>query len=203
MGAVEPLFVALQLAEYMQAGVKLATWHTQGGTSVCSTLNYDASGDSAYNWWRCGATSLVYTGTMTGVGEVAVGMKPGDITPAARAFELLVHSGFVAEGEHMVRTESDPEHAPWLLSYAATHGPSFALILINRDRDAAHVVPVALAGLAAGTAIEQWTYGRAQYDASRNGDWEKDFEVSKQSAWSGRFEVTLPPWSVNVLVLTK
>ena len=203
MGAVAPLFAASQLAEYMQAGVQFATWWVQGKPDVCSTLNYDNDGESAYSWWECGDTSPVYAGPESGVGEVAVGLQPGGLTPTARAFQILSQSGFVTDGEHMVRTQADVQNAPWLLSYAATHGPSYAVILINRDRDSAHIVPVALAGMTSGSSVQQWSYGRAQYDESRQGNWTPGPVQSTTGPWSGEFQANLPPWSVNVFVFVQ
>jgi Concanavalin A-like lectin/glucanases superfamily len=200
MGAVTPLFVVSQLAEYMLAGVQLATWWTQGSLSVCSSLNYDGSAESAYNWWNCNSTGLVYTEPAKGGGEVSVGLLPGELTPAARGFQVLSESQFVIEGEHMLLTQTDVQNAPWLQSYAATHGRSYALILINRDRDKTQTVPVRLAGKSSGGSVRQWTYGRAQYDKSRFGDWSAEPVVSNHGPWTGNFQASLPPWSVNVFV---
>jgi hypothetical protein len=200
MGAVTPLFVATQLAEYMQAGVQVATWWTQGTPNGCSTLNYDGNGETAYSWWECGATGLVYAGPTAGTGEIPVGLQPGGLTPAARAFQILSLSGFVTEGEHMLRTQADVQNAPWLLSYAATHGSSYAVILINRDRDSAHIVPVMLANMTSGSSVQQWSYGREQYDPSASGNWTVSPVSSVQGVWSGNFQATLPPWSVNVFI---
>lgn len=203
MGAVTPLFVASQLAEYMQAGVQLATWWTQGAPNGCSTFNYDANGETAYSWWECGGTGLVYAGPTVGAAEVPIGIQPGDLTPAARGFQVLSQSGFASEGEHMLRTQTDVQNAPWLLSYAATHGSSYAIILINRDRDLAHTVPVTIAGKTSGGSAQQWIYGRAQYDSSQTGNWSVGPVLSTCDAWSGSFQATLPPWSVNVVILGK
>jgi hypothetical protein len=196
MGAVMPMFATMQLAEYMQAGVQYATWYTQGMSDACYQYNYDWEGESAYNWWGCGGGFLTYTGALTG--ERVVGLAAGNVTPAGRAFQLLSESGFVTEGEHMLRVVSDVQKAPWLSAYAATHGSSYVLILINRDRDKARTVPVAFAGKTSGAAVRQWTYGKAQYDQSRFGDWSAAPVVSTRGPWSGRFHAALPPWSVNV-----
>ena len=100
----------------------------------------------------------------------------------------------------MLRTQVDVQNAPWLLSYAATHGLSYAVILINRDRDSAHTVRVTLAGMSSGSSARQWSYGRAQYDESREGDWTAGVVQSISGPWSGEFQTTLSPWSVNVVV---
>jgi hypothetical protein len=200
MGAVAPLYVVSQLAEFMQAGVKMATWHAEGGTSVCSTQNYDPMGDTAYSWWGCGATAPIYPGPMSGVGEVDVGLTPGELTPAGRGFQILSESGFVTEGETMLRTFSDPVNAPWLESYAATHGSKYAVILINRDRDSAHDAHVRFPQDTSGGSALEWTYGRAQYDASKSGDWSKGPVLTRLGSWGQDFVAKLPAWSVNVYV---
>jgi Concanavalin A-like lectin/glucanases superfamily len=198
MGAAMPIFTTVQLAEYMQAGVRYATWWAQGKSNVCMRYNYDWNGETAYNWWDCGGLFLTYTAPLAA--ETSVGLAPGNITPTARAFQLLSESGFVSEGEHMVRVVSDLENAPWLAAYAATHGPSYALILINRDRDKTHGVPVEFAGKSSGRSVRQWTFGRAQYDRSRYGDWTAGPVVSTHGNWTHSFQATLTPWSVNVFV---
>jgi hypothetical protein len=200
MGAVAPMFVVTQLSEYMRAGVQYAAWWEQGMTGVCTDANYDESGDSTYSWWRCGDTGLVYTGQATRAPEMGVGLRLGDITPAARGFQLLGISGFVTEGEHMLETQTDESAAPWLLSYGATHGTGYAVILINRDRAKSHSVPVAIAEMASGSSVQLWTYGREQYDASRKGDWEIEPVLKTFGPWSGSYIANLPPWSVTVCV---
>jgi hypothetical protein len=201
LGAATPMFAAIQLAEYMQAGVRYANWFAQGMIDVCSPYNYDYTGESTYSWWKCGAASLVYAGPVPSSGEIQVGFKAGDITPAARAFQLLSESGFVQEGEHMLQVFADTKTSPWLLGYAATHGSTYAVILINRDRDSAHAVPVQLAGKTSGTMITQWSYGRTQYDQTYNGNWSAAPSETSQSAWTGTAQITLPAWSVNVVII--
>lgn len=201
MGAVMPMFATIQLAEYMQVGVRYATWHTQGSGSACYQYNYDWSAENAYNWWDCGATFLTYAGPLPG--EIKIGLKPGDISPPAHAFEVLSKSGFVVEGEHMLRTIADVKNAPWLLGYAASHGSSYAVILINRDRDNSHTVPVTLPGVLSGNSVEHWTYGRAQYDQSYFGNWSVGPVHSTEGKWTGSYKTMLPPWSVTVLIFTR
>lgn len=199
-GAVTPLFTAIQLAEYMQAGVRTANWWTQGRPNICTILNYDGRGDSAYNWYKCGMAAPIYTGSIAGVSEVKTGLKPGDLLPSGRAFQLFSQSGFVSEGEHMLRTRLDPRATPWLLAYAATHGSFCAVLLINRDRDAKHDVPIQIDGKVSGNTVQQWTYGRAQYDLTRDGNWSAGPVRTSFGAWSGTFQATLPPWSASVLI---
>jgi hypothetical protein len=198
LGAVMPIFATMQLAEYMTAGVPYATWLEQGSSDGCYFYNFDDSAPGSYSWPGCGGSWVTYTGPVKG--ELPVGLKPGDLSPAAHAFQLLSVSGFVTEGEKMLRVFPDSRNAPWLAAYAATHGQAYSVILINRDRDASHTVPVRFEHMQAGTGVEQWTYGRTQYDGTRTGDWGIPPVHLKHGAWSKTYMATLPPWSVNILV---
>ena len=204
IGAATPMFVAMRLAEYLNAGVQYATYFAQMGDSYCNPYNIDYQSSAVYTWWTsCSSAALMYPGPYPGsVGEVNVGLNAGDLYPAGRSFQLFSQSGFVSEGEHMLKTYVDETNAPWLAAYGATHGASYALILVNRDRDTTHVVPVTLPGATSGGTVQQWTYGRAQYDQSYFGDWSAEPVKQSQGAWTGTFQATLPPWSVNVLVFS-
>jgi len=199
MGAVMPMWATMQLGEYMQAGVQYATWWAQGMSNVCMIYNYDWSGETAYNWWDCGGIFLAYTAPSAA--ETVVGLQPGNLTPLARAFQLLSESGFVTEGEHMLRVFTDLQNAPWLVAYAATHGQGYEIILINRDRDNAHTVPIELPVQAGGAVAKQWSYGRAQYDLTQSGNWSVGPVVTVPTAAGPGLSATLSPWSVNVLLV--
>lgn len=200
LGAASPLFAAMSLGEYMDAGVQWATWFAQyGQTNDCNPFNYDPQGETAYSAVdRCSGSFLVYTGAIAG--EQQVGFRAGDLSPVGHVFSLLSQSSFATEGEHMVRTVPDETKAPWLLSYAATHGSGYAVMLINRDPNAAHEVPVQFAGKASGTSVQRWTYGRAQYDTAFQGVWSTGPVHTSSGAWSARFAASLPPWSISVFV---
>jgi len=199
LGAAMPMFATMLLAEYMEAGVQYATWFTQGNNSVCLQYNYDWNGQTAYNWYDCGGDFLAYINPQDN--ETVVGLKPGNITPASRAFQLLSESGFVTEGEHMLRVVTDLQNAPWLAAYAATHGSTYEVILINRDRDNPHTVPIQIAGESSGQGVHQWTYALAQYNRTRNGNWGVNPVTASQGAWNSELQASLPPWSVNVILV--
>jgi Concanavalin A-like lectin/glucanases superfamily len=207
IGAVMPMFVISQLAQYMEAGVQYATWFAQGGSNVCTTANEDPDAPTAYSWWNCGDSNLVYTDDLGQSGsQVNVGFNLGDITPAARGFQLLSESGFVSDGEKMLRTQSDVVNAPWLLTYAATHGTNYAVILMNRDYNSSHVVPVSLKNRSSGH-VDVYSYSLAtQYNPTQPtapsglGNWEVEPTVTTNVAWTGMYQPNLPPWTVQVLM---
>jgi hypothetical protein len=198
MGAAIPLFATMQLAEYMRAGVQFATWWAQGMSAACMTYYYDPSGDQTYSWWNCGGLPLTYCGAVPGA--LDVGLRGGDLTPVGRAFQLLSESGFVREKEHILSTQTDDLNAPWLVAYGATHLKSFGVIIINRDRDSAHVVPVRFRDRTSGSSVTAWSYGRAQFDQTRRGDWESGPLRKTYGSWSKEFDARVEPWSINVLI---
>lgn len=201
LGAATPLYAAQQLGEYANLGLASAHWWTFSGDNYCNSSNQDQSSGAVYNWHflqQCGTFSPIYTGPQAG--ETQVGLQAGDLTPVGHLFQLLSASGFMTEGESSLRLDTDPTGAPWLVGYAATHGSGYAVMLINRDRDQAHTVPVQIAGKASGSSVTQWTYGRAQYDQTYYGNWSVGPVQTLQGPWSGTYQAQVPAWSVTVLV---
>ena len=201
LGAATPLYAAQQLGEYANLGLASANWWVLDGDNYCQTANQDQGSGAVYNWYylqQCGTFSPVYTGAHAG--ETAIGLKAGDLTPVGHLFQLLSKSGFMTEGESSLRLDTDVTGAPWLIGYATTHGAGYTVMLINRDRDQAHTVPLEIAGKSSGSAVTQWTYGRAQYDQTFYGNWSVTPAQTVQGPWSGTYQAQLPAWSVTVLV---
>ena len=204
-----PLFAVDSLARFMNEGLKYTTFWGQNGDNVPFAPPFggftgDTNDTQTYKWvGRLGAGAAVYLGDhVSGVPDPGGhGMKLGDLYPVAHAFELLNASGYVMNGEKTLFPWIDSTNAPWLQAYAATHGAGhYAVILINRDRDNAHTVPVKIAGMSSGAPVQQWTYGRAQFDYTAMGDWSKGVVKIVGSSWSGTYNAVLPPFSANVLV---
>ncbi len=201
LGLASPMFAANQIGTYCDAGIQQGIWWNQGTSNYCNQYNYDYLGESAYSWLgQCGGTHLVYT-VPGQVGEVAVGMTPGSLSPVGTIFGMISASGYVTEGEHSLQVFPDLAGAPWLAAHAATHGTGTAVMLVNRDRDAAHVVPISIAGKASGTGITTYEYGKSQYDASAFKYWGAPYRKSTLPAWTGNASIALPPWSVTVAII--
>ncbi len=199
MGVASALFTAMELGEYFQAGIPYATWWGQARNTGCVNYYYDPSAGAAYNWYDCGQNFLIRTNATDS--EKNVGLRVGDLTPTARVFQMFSKSGFVSEGEHMQQTYYDRENAPWLMSYAATHGRTHALVLINRDRNYSHAVPIKIDGKTWGSGAVVWSYGRDQYDQTYFQDWSTPAFRTTVGAWKEQFVVNLPRWSVNIVML--
>lgn len=201
LGIASPLFAAMQLGLYTTVGVQDAIWWNQGTSNYCNQYNYDYQGESSYSWLgQCGGTHLVYT--LPGqIGDVDVGFKPGTLSPVGSVFSMISASGYITEGETSKQIYTDLVGAPWLAGYAATHGTGTAVMLINRDRDAAHVVPISIAGKTSGTGITTYEYGKSQYDTSAFNYWSLPYRKTTLGLWTGSPSIVLPPWSVTVAII--
>jgi len=86
-------------------------------------------------------------------------------------------------------------------AYAATQGTGFALMLFNLDETASATVTVGISNTSktsfAGNTV---TYGKAQYDDSKNNVWTAPVSQSLGTV-KAPVSVTLPPWSVTILTL--
>lgn len=115
----------------------------------------------------------------------------GTLLPTADAFAVAAH--FVRDGEHVVGLHLND--LPDVSAYASTYGSGYALLLINRNENAAVSVPVTIDGRSSSDGGTVVTYDKERYDATRRGQWLMP-AVSDLPAWHGGFTVTLPPWSI-------
>ena len=83
-------------------------------------------------------------------------------------------------------------------AYASTYSAAYAVMLFNIDENNSVTVPVKISGKSSGTGGTIWTYDKSIYDLSKNRVWNGP-TTAKLAAWSGSFDVTLPPWSMVVV----
>jgi hypothetical protein len=69
--------------------------------------------------------------------------------------------------------------------------------VVSWKRDNARTVPIQIAGQTAGQVVKQWTYGRAQYDQTRTGNWSVGPVTSSPSGPNSGLSGILPPCSVT------
>ena len=191
----QSLFAGMALAELMKAGVFRATWWLgYGGCSDSSTGNFSST---LYGWQNFGGYMIFSDGIPEYGCPNATAVPRGTPLPTVRAVELL--DQVALEGEHMVGTTLSGS-ASLLRAYAATHGSGFALVLFNLDQNNAATLPVTIDGLTRGSSLDIRTYGKAQYDKSKNNVWAGPVRGTL-GAWKGGFTVTLAPWSMNVVTV--
>jgi hypothetical protein len=85
-------------------------------------------------------------------------------------------------------------------AYAATHGSGYAVVLFNLSETASIPVKVGVDAMTSGSGATITTYGKAQYDNSQQNVWTGPV-TQNVGAWQHTVPVTLPPWSMNVVIL--
>jgi hypothetical protein len=196
MSITQGLFAGMVLGELMNDGVFRATWWL--GFGGCSDASSGANfSSSLYGWQNFGGYMILSDGTPEDGCPSATAVPRGTPFPTARAFQLM--SQVAHEGEHSL-TVTTASSLSTVRSYAATHGSGYAVVLFNLDETNAHAVNVGVDAMASGSGATITTYGKAQYDESQNNVWAGPVS-STVGAWQHTVPVTLPPWSMNVVIL--
>ncbi|MBD5654186.1 MAG: hypothetical protein IAI50_03270 [Candidatus Eremiobacteraeota bacterium] len=191
----QALYAGMSLGEMMTHGVFRSTWWLgYGGCSDSSSGNFSSS---LYGWQNFGGYMIFSDGTPEDGCPNATSVPRGTLLPTTRAFELL--APVALDGEHMLAVSVGGSK---IRAYAMTHTGSYALVLFNLDKSAATSVPVSIDGLTSGSGFTVKTYGKAQYDRSKNNVWTGPVS-SSGGAWQGTFDVTLAPWSMNVVTVKR
>jgi hypothetical protein len=190
MSITQALYTGQAIGEMLKDGVARSTWWF--GYGNCETDGNMSA--SLYGWQDFGGYELFEAGPSNYGCGAADAPTNGTLTPSGRAFQLAAH--FVRNGEHIVA--SSVSSAPGVRAYASTYDGGYAVMLFNRDEYAAVTVPVRISGKASGTGGMVWTYDKRIYDQTKKGQWKGPL-AAKVPAWTGHFNVVLPPWSMVVV----
>ncbi len=190
---VDALFTAIVVAESSKAGVALNAVFL--GIDNCYADSLSSPVSTAYGWQSFGSFGLYATGTPNFIYSCpGNGVPKQTAFPKARAYEILTQ--FIKPGEHNLQASSSDSS---VRAYAATSGAGYGVLLINTDSQATHIVPINIANTAAqsfnATAV---TYGKAEYDQSKQGVWAGPTSSSLGAVGSS-FNISLPPWSMTLI----
>ena len=194
VSVVNALFNALVVLEASKAGVSLATaW-----MGIDNCLPQGAPLSTAYGWQDFGSHGFYAAG---GAG-FSIACPPQGIPaqtpfPKARAYQIL--SKYVLAGEQLIGVQSGDSV---VRAYAATNGGGYAFVLINTDPANAQTMTLTLSHAKSATySATTLTYGKAQYDLSRTGDWAGPVAAPLGRVSASNFAVSLPPWSMTFVKL--
>ena len=194
---VNALFTGMALGEVLNNNVAVATWWFGAGASQVCNTNDSAS---LYGWQNFGAYDLVAANTKnswTGCGDGTV-VPESAVFPSGNAFALV--SQFAVAGNHMLSATVNSSLTN-VRAYAATQAGGYAVMLFNLNSASASTVTVDITSAAANSfTATTSTYGKAQYDNSKNNVWTGPVQASLGSVGTST-TVTLPPWSITVLLL--
>jgi hypothetical protein len=195
------LFAGQAIGEMLAAGVQRAEWWV--GNGGCG-MNGNMS-DALYGWQDFGGYAIfsddlptpAYGGCAAATETIAL----GTLLPTARIYQVISRAGFASEGEHMIGI-SVPAGLATVRAYAATHGSGYDLLLFNLDPDNAVTVPVTIDGAPGLAGYTSLTYGKAQYDRSREGTWAGPV-AGKRRPWTSPAMLTLPPYSMTAYTISR
>ncbi len=193
---VQALFAGITLGELANQDIFRATWWLGYGGCNDSTSGANFS-SSLYGWQNFGGYMIFSDGLPEYGCYNATKLPLGVLLPTARAYEVM--SGYIRSGERaagLTRHGADGT----VRVFAVSRGTSYAVALFNMEETTAVPMSIAVDKLAAGSSLHVTTYGKAQYDLSKNNVWAGPV-TSTSGAWKGPVTITLPPWSMTVLTL--
>jgi hypothetical protein len=179
----------------MNAGISRATWWIGfGGCSDASGGNFSSA---LYGWQNFGGYMVFSDGTPEYGCTGATAVPAGTLLPTARAFQLF--STVALSGETVLST-SIAGNTTDVRAYAATNNGGTALVLFNLNENTSQTVSVSLSGQTSSAGVTMQTYSKAIYDQSQTNVWAGPTSTSL-GAQSLPMNVTLAPWSMNVLII--
>jgi len=191
----QALYAGQVLGEMMNAGVSRATWWIGfGGCSDATSGNFSSS---LYGWQNFGGYMVFSDGTPEYGCTSATAVPAGTLLPTARAFQLF--SAMAVNGESVLSATVNGNTTD-VRAYAATNNGGTALVLFNLNQTTSQTVAVSLSGQSSSSGVTMQTYSKAIYDQSQNNVWAAPISTNL-GAQSLPLNVTLAPWSMNVLII--
>jgi hypothetical protein len=196
----QALFAGQVIGEMIDAGVQRAEWWIgNGGCGMKGNMSADL-----YGWQDFGGYAIfsddLPTPTYGGCSGSIATIPLGTLLPTARIYQLFATSGFATDGEHAIGVTTPA--GSLVRAYAATHGNGLVLALFNLDPDQSTDVPVTIDGLKAGATFTSMTYGKSEYDTSRDGTWSGPTRHGR-APWPFVQSVHLPPYSVTIETIAR
>jgi hypothetical protein len=205
MSIVNALFTGMVIGEVLQDNIAIATWWFGAGSNQFCPGDGINNAASLYGWQGFGGYDLVAATTnynwnyCTSNTTYTTLVPEGTKFPSGNAFAMVQQ--FARPGNSMLAVAVDSS-LPSVKAYAASQGSGYALMLFNIDQNNPSTATVSVKNAAAGTfTATTVTYGKQQYDDSKNNVWTGPVSASLGSVQSGNVKVTLPPWSMTVLKL--
>jgi hypothetical protein len=205
LSIVNALYHGLMFAESAKLGLAATfPWETVEDyctyapqTSLKPNGNFS---DALYGWQTFATYSLFSLGTNSKNCKQGVPSIPyGTAFPSAHAASLF--GDFTAPNERLLQANVAQKY-PKIRAYLASRGRGYRVLLFNLDRNASVTLPLALSQKSGQWTAQQTTYGKAEYDQSRNNRWASPTRKTLGKISSGA-KVTLPPWSMSVISLDR
>jgi hypothetical protein len=204
LSVVNALFHGLIFAEGAKLGLaSMFPWETvEDYCTYAPQTGLKPNGNfsnTLYGWQTFATYSMFSLGTNSQHCKQGVSSIPyGTMFPSAHAASLF--GEFAAPNERLLQTDVAQQYSK-IRAYTASRGRGYRVLLFNLDRDVSTSLPLTLSQSGQWTA-QQTTYGKAEYDQSRNNRWALPTRKTLGRLSSGA-KVTLPPWSMSVISLDR
>jgi hypothetical protein len=194
MSIVNALWTGMVFGELLNDNVPMVTyWFGYGGG--CNGGGNNSS--SLYGWQQFGG----YDEVSSSWGDCGGGfptIPDGVVLPNGYAAQLV--SQFATPGGTML-TATVNSSLPNIRAYGAATGSGYAVMIFNLDKNATTSATVGVANTNdTSFTASTITYGKAQYDDSKNNVWTAPVSQSL-GVVNGAVTLSLPPWSMTVLKL--
>jgi len=190
----QALFAGQVIGTMLNAGIARSTWWLAYGgcNDAGGGGNFSAS---LYGWQNFGGYQMLSDGLPEYGCYGAPSIARGTLLPTAVVYQIA--AAFAHGGE---RVFAAPVNAslPNVRAFATSQGAKYNVLLFNLDQNNAVNVPVGISALASGSGATVTTYGKAQYDQSKNNVWTGSV-TSTLGSWRGSVTVALPAWSVTLV----
>jgi hypothetical protein len=198
MSIVNALFAGMVFGEILNNNVQMATWWFGYGGG-CNGGGNNSS--SLYGWQDFGGYDQVSSDWMDCSPSGGLNwpeIPAGVVLPTGYAEKLV--SQFAVPGGTMLTT-TVATSLPNVRAYGATNGTGYSVMIFNLDQNAATSATVGVSNTnSTSFNATTMTYGKAQYDNSKNNVWTAPVSQSL-GAVNGAVTLSLPPWSMTVLKL--
>jgi hypothetical protein len=207
MSITQALYAGQVLGEMMNDGMTRLTWWI--GFGGCADASFGANFSSSLYGWQDFGGYMIFSDGLTDYYEcTAETLAPGILLPTARAFQLF--SNVAVTGENVLSASVTGDTTD-VVAYAATHSGGTALFLVNRNETVSQPVLVTLSGQTTATSVTVETYDKAIYDLSGSptgaipdpagtNTWAPPTTTTISSP-TLPLSLTLPPWSMNVVII--
>jgi hypothetical protein len=193
---VNGLYLGQMLGVLMDAGVPMATWWLAYGSC-------DENGDyskALYGWQHFGSEALFSDGLPNPYDSCPTTPRIPAGTPFPTARVMALFHSSVPPGSS-VRTVTVPaSFGSAIRAYGFSEGNGYAFVLFNNTLSGVNVTAMVRNAARQSFDGDLWTYGKAQYDVSKNDRWIGPVYQHLGSVGS-RIPLTLQPYSMTALLL--
>lgn len=186
------LYAAMLMGEFLKANMTMASKYT-GWDLACT-----GSTGSDYGFQNF-TTYSAFDAILSASGNGCPGATlPPYGTPFPTAIAMQLASWAFQPGDNVIA--ASVSGLPRVRAYVSTRSSGYGLLFVNTDENGAPTLTVRLKNDSRTLSAAVKEYGKAEYDQTASNVWPNP-NTSSISAFTGSFQITLPPWSMTAATL--